>query len=281
MVLNRVRICNKFCIFGAQVVAYGAYVAIKQLTGRTPECFAVSSMDHNLKNIENIPVTTLDEVPEDSLIIVAVTELVQKEVLPYLKQQGYHDIMVLTQHEEHVLMSAYYQSIGKFPLANKKGKMERVDITIYEVRNHRDTLLMNPPRLSYYEKPIQAGAAIAQHFVTDILDNTGQNISEKNKQYCEMTATYWVWKNTSHHWKGIEHYRRHLMVDPGMLDAGVDVILPLPYMCYPNTVAQFRRFVSEDVLQALLKALKHLYPNEYEAYYNIIYGPYQYTYNLV
>ena len=28
-------------------------------------------------------------------------------------------------------------------------------------------------------------------------DNTGDNISEKNKYYCELTGMYWLWKNYS------------------------------------------------------------------------------------
>ena len=96
-----------------------------------------------------------------------------------------------------------------------------------------------------------------------------------------MTATYWVWKNTTHDWKGIEHYRRHLLVSPAMLTDDVDAILPLPYLCYPNTVAQFRRFVGEDVLEALLETLQHLHPKEYNDYLSILHGPYQYTYNLI
>ncbi len=66
-----------------------------------------------------------------------------------------------------------------------------------------------------------------------------------------------------------------------MLADGVDAILPLPYLCYPNTLMQFRRFVGEDVLRGLLETLQFLHPREYEAYFSILHGSYQYTYNLV
>lgn len=46
-------------------------------------------------------------------------------------------------------------------------------------------------------------------------------------------------------------------------------------------MTQFRRFVSEEVAQALLWALKQLHPDRYEDYLKILYGKYQYTYNLV
>ena len=96
-----------------------------------------------------------------------------------------------------------------------------------------------------------------------------------------MSATYWVWKNTEHAWKGIEHYRRHMLVTPGMLEDGVDAILPLPYICYPNTTAQFRRFVSDDVYDALIEALEVVHPKEVDFYKEILFGKYQYTYNIV
>lgn len=40
-------------------------------------------------------------------------------------------------------------------------------------------------------------------------DNTGDNISSKNANYCELTGVYWAWKNLDAEYVGIAHYRRH------------------------------------------------------------------------
>lgn len=42
-----------------------------------------------------------------------------------------------------------------------------------------------------------------------IKDNTGNNISSKNKNYCELTGLYWAWKNLEFDYLGLAHYRRH------------------------------------------------------------------------
>lgn len=45
-----------------------------------------------------------------------------------------------------------------------------------------------------------------------VSDNTGDHISYKNKNYCELTAFYWIWKNDhSSDYVSIEHYRRFFM----------------------------------------------------------------------
>lgn len=48
-----------------------------------------------------------------------------------------------------------------------------------------------------------------------IKDNTGDNISNKNKNYCELTGLYWAWKNLNADYIGLAHYRRHFTLHPG------------------------------------------------------------------
>lgn len=58
--------------------------------------------------------------------------------------------------------------------------------------------------------PIHVGADSNKNKTTFIDDNTGENISNKNPYFCELTGLYWAWKNLKGvDYVGLVHYRRY------------------------------------------------------------------------
>ena len=51
-----------------------------------------------------------------------------------------------------------------------------------------------------------------------VKDNTGDNISSKNANYCELTGLYWAWKNLTADYIGLVHYRRQFTIFRGTKD---------------------------------------------------------------
>ena len=64
--------------------------------------------------------------------------------------------------------------------------------------------------------PIQVGAALAEErFPGFLQDDVGaDNLSAKNRSYCELTAQYWAWKHAEADFYGFFHYRRYLYPEP-------------------------------------------------------------------
>ena len=59
--------------------------------------------------------------------------------------------------------------------------------------------------------PVSAGAALYEEddLRLDLRDDRGENISEKNPLYCELTVQYYAWKNESFDFGGLMHQRRY------------------------------------------------------------------------
>lgn len=71
---------------------------------------------------------------------------------------------------------------------------------------HKEGLI--PKYAPYF--PIQVGKELSKVDLEIQGDNTSDNISIKNENYCELTALYWAWKNLKNvKYIGICHYRRY------------------------------------------------------------------------
>ena len=113
------------------------------------------------------------------------------------------------------------------------------------VAAHKPYLM--PPDSIYL--PIQVGSALTNANLGFITDSTGDNISVKNPNYCELTALYWAWKNLDADYIGLCHYRRYFVMnkDPNKWQRlinrdfieekleTVDIILPKPRNYYIET----------------------------------------------
>lgn len=58
-------------------------------------------------------------------------------------------------------------------------------------------------------KPIHVGSALSNANLPYQRDDEGDSISVDNPRYCELTALWWMWKNSDADYIGLSHYRRH------------------------------------------------------------------------
>ncbi len=173
------------------------------------------------------------------------------------------------------------------------------NLEVYVAKFHRDKPLGNRYSFPHWLYPIQVGASLTQERVADILDSSGENISHKNGNYCELTALYWIWKNrltgrkgnrgelegAAERYYGLFHYRRFLDLrerDLERLAVGdIDVVLPYPTVHEPDIGEHHRRYIGEADWEAVLQALLELAPEHYGEYGKIFSQEYMYNYNIL
>lgn len=82
-------------------------------------------------------------------------------------------------------------------------------MSVYIITHKRYKSLINQPK-SY--KPLLVGADMGNIGLPSYLkDNSGINISSKNRSFCELTGEFWVWKNRTDKIVGFDHYRRYFV----------------------------------------------------------------------
>lgn len=90
--------------------------------------------------------------------------------------------------------------------------------------------------------PVSAGAALYPDKVNTVFrDDTGENISEKNPDYCELTVHYWAWKNVKADFYGIVHQRRFFDFSNSKLYSADSGKIQRPYRIFDEP--------SEDVMK--------------------------------
>lgn len=137
--------------------------------------------------------------------------------------------------------------------------MQELKPTHMYIVSHKD---FDAPKLEGYT-PILAGAANNTASIA-VRDDTGDNISTLNSEFCELTAQYWVWKNVNlgDDNVGFVHYRRYFYTDhhkTRIVPASVlsqdlqryDIILPEPWVLTKTIGTQFAQFHNIDDLKTV------------------------------
>lgn len=317
---------KSFYIYGAGIVATSIYHAIEKLYNLTPKAFLVSNKEGNPSRIGGVPVLALSEIEvADNNIqyLIATPEIHHVAIADSLRQLGIGEeqLVFVDNHLENTLMRAYYCSLQEFTTIsellqdNEKDGVVTVeqgitnqdstkqdmteqnnteqdsmmrDIAVYQAKCHVDKPLQNNLPIPEYVQPIQVGASLTDEVIAEIRDNVGKNISHKNGNYCELTATYYAWKNSQVQYKGLCHYRRIFDVSEKQMQTllskyeDVDVILPYPSIHYPDISGQHKRYVSEGDWNAMLQAMEEVAPEYYATYIAALSkGRFFYNYNML
>lgn len=124
-------------------------------------------------------------------------------------------------------------------------------------------------------KPIHVGRSISKYkdeMSHMIGDDTGDNISNKNPYYSEMTALYWAWKNYHDtEYIGFCHYRRFFK-DTFTNDNiekyfdKYDVLMCGPLLRENSRLNFLKNFICGEDILIFVKVLRRLYPDYYNTF---------------
>ncbi|MDE7272484.1 MAG: DUF4422 domain-containing protein [Lachnospiraceae bacterium] len=256
-----------------------------------PSGFLVTEMKGNRECIDNpvqidgIPVCVLgecDEAPDldDTVVFVTAMEHYHHDIRQNLAGSRFHHICYLSDVMERILvadcMKYYFEQCGiPFTMTDMMDTDVKiiprsstpVSVMTYMVQSAKDEKLSEERAPRDWVTPLQAGAALAKERVLEVTDADGDNISEQNTYYNEMTGLYWVWKNTDWDVTGICHYRRQfessIVLQP-VLDGDADVVLPMPALVYPDLRGYYRNWGEDEYYQIMLEVIKERHSGYYE-----------------
>jgi len=129
----------------------------------------------------------------------------------------------------------------------------------------------NPPKIKIY-RTLLVGAYRGHILGEEVLnDDVGDNISNKNANYCELTGLYWIWKNISEDFIGLVHYRRYFCKRRIFKSSPLskneilkilskyDIILPSKVKIRPNVYTHYEREHYKEDLDICLEIIDKEY----------------------
>ena len=287
------------CIYGAQGAALGAYNAIKTLHPEIKiECFLVTAIGNNAHILGGIPVRELqefvagktDEEKRNIEVLIGTPENVMGVIEKSLDDAGIYNHVRLNSMRWAELQERAFVKMGCFtPLSTYPIGCKKPNIEMHKMLHHKDKQLRTEDELPDYLIPVQVGAAMTDCVIAELVDNAGENISDKNGDYSELTGLYWIWRNRirqqNEKYYGLAHYRRFLELsedDQSRLAANdIDVVLPYPMPYEPNMESHHLRYLSTSEWNAVMQALKELQPEYAFASKEIFKQEYMYNYNIL
>lgn len=138
--------------------------------------------------------------------------------------------------------------------------------------------------------PLHVGRALSQE-LGYLSDDTGDNISERNASFSELTGVYWVWKNeSSADYVGICHYRRYLINKNGRIFSESELLnLLQEYDLITSKRLQYDYTYYEGYADAhnindLImtgEVIQELYPEYYEHFIRLVHAKESYFGNIM
>ena len=137
--------------------------------------------------------------------------------------------------------------------------------------------------------PLHVGAAGGKDLPYQ-KDNTGDNISDKNPHFCELTGLYWIWKNCPDSYKGLVHYRRYFMYKGQRISEQQiqhllqehDILLPRPAYLRESAYEEFSLHSGhEKDLVLLRQAVESIDPAVVPAYDRVMAGNRLHLFNML
>ena len=273
--IEQVKTAKQLVFYGAQVYTYSLYAALKIQLDFCVFCFAVTDTNNNPNAIDGIEVKALSDLPDslrNSLVVIAIPKPYHDEVVGYLSQKGFSNWIAVTADVHSEIMDEYWKKTDPsycrlFDLSVSESNDAGTTMEIYVACNINDKELKESYEHKEPFRVIQSGAALTDKRISDIADNVGENISKRNMNYSEISATYWLWKNSDAEYVGLNHYRRILRLPENT--AGIlshnnfDGILPTPVLVYPNADAHHAWYIKKDDWDCAMTVFRDMYPDDY------------------